>query len=208
MSNKKEVILEKATGLFADFGYEGTSTREIAKQANVNLAMLSYYFGSKEQLLIEIIRRHLKLLNEIFCSDLSDITDPWDAFHQKIVSLVDFCFENPSVPKILHRELTLRKWDHLIDTYIELYSPLKSSIMRILTEELMLDAITPEAMDVFESMIFGTLITVIMVEPFDRKSYSSEFPGYEFSRSKRKEATIDILWSSLSNYLKSKIKVA
>ncbi|HNP53387.1 MAG TPA: TetR family transcriptional regulator [Ferruginibacter sp.] len=50
MSDKRQHIIENAEILFADKGFEGTSVRDIAKQAGVNLAMISYYFGSKEKL--------------------------------------------------------------------------------------------------------------------------------------------------------------
>jgi AcrR family transcriptional regulator len=50
--NDKQIhILEIAERLFATYGFEGTSVRDIAKEAEVNIAMISYYFGSKEKLL-------------------------------------------------------------------------------------------------------------------------------------------------------------
>src|SRR5204863_5909751 len=50
--NEKQVqIMETAEILFAEKGFNGTSVRDIALKANVNLAMISYYFGSKEKLL-------------------------------------------------------------------------------------------------------------------------------------------------------------
>jgi AcrR family transcriptional regulator len=52
MYNEKQIqIIEEAENLFAKNGYNGTSVREIANNADVNLAMISYYFGSKDQLL-------------------------------------------------------------------------------------------------------------------------------------------------------------
>lgn len=42
--------MESAETLFADKGFSGTSVRDIAETAGVNLAMISYYFGSKEKL--------------------------------------------------------------------------------------------------------------------------------------------------------------
>lgn len=50
MITKEENILFHAEKLFAEKGFEGTSTREISKAANVNISMISYYFGSKEKL--------------------------------------------------------------------------------------------------------------------------------------------------------------
>lgn len=50
--NKKQIhILNIAEKLFAENGFDGTSVRTIAKEANVNVTMISYYFGSKEKLL-------------------------------------------------------------------------------------------------------------------------------------------------------------
>jgi AcrR family transcriptional regulator len=43
-------ILDTALGLFAAGGFDGTSTRDIAEQAGVNLPAIQYYFGSKEGL--------------------------------------------------------------------------------------------------------------------------------------------------------------
>lgn len=50
MISKEENILFAAEELFAEKGFNGTSTREIAKEAQVNVSMISYYFGSKEKL--------------------------------------------------------------------------------------------------------------------------------------------------------------
>lgn len=52
----KEKIIEVAKVLFADHGYEGTSVREIAKVADVNVASVNYYFSSKENLFLEILK--------------------------------------------------------------------------------------------------------------------------------------------------------
>jgi TetR/AcrR family transcriptional regulator, regulator of cefoperazone and chloramphenicol sensitivity len=48
-------ILEAALHLFAAHGYEGTSTRQIAEDAVVNLPAIQYYFGNKEGLYRAII---------------------------------------------------------------------------------------------------------------------------------------------------------
>ena len=50
--NDKQVqIIETAERLFADRGFDGTSVRDIAEEAGINIAMISYYFGSKEKLM-------------------------------------------------------------------------------------------------------------------------------------------------------------
>ena len=54
--NAKQIeIITITEKLFAKNGFDGTSIREIAKAAEINVAMVSYYFGSKEKLLETII---------------------------------------------------------------------------------------------------------------------------------------------------------
>jgi AcrR family transcriptional regulator len=50
-NSKQLQIIEVAERLFADKGFAGTSVRDIAQEANVNVSMISYYFGSKEKLI-------------------------------------------------------------------------------------------------------------------------------------------------------------
>ena len=50
--NDKQIqIIDTAERLFAERGFDGTSVRDIADEACVNVAMISYYFGSKEKLM-------------------------------------------------------------------------------------------------------------------------------------------------------------
>ncbi len=51
----RQRIIEEAERLFARQGYSGTGLRELAAAAGVNLAMINYFFGSKKQLLKEIL---------------------------------------------------------------------------------------------------------------------------------------------------------
>ena len=49
-TDSKERLLEKAMVVFADKGYTETSTREIARVANMNISAIAYYFGGKQGL--------------------------------------------------------------------------------------------------------------------------------------------------------------
>lgn len=53
----RERMLQVSTKLFATKGYDRVSVREIAKACKCNLSMISYYFGGKEKLYIEIFER-------------------------------------------------------------------------------------------------------------------------------------------------------
>jgi AcrR family transcriptional regulator len=56
---KKEHILERAEALFSEKGFDATSVRDIAKAAGINIAMISYYFGSKEKLMEELFKMRM-----------------------------------------------------------------------------------------------------------------------------------------------------
>lgn len=69
----KEKIMEAARILFADNGFEGTSVRDIAKAADVNVASVNYHFSSKDNLFSEILR---------------------SGYQQCFMSLKEFCDKN------------------------------------------------------------------------------------------------------------------
>jgi len=63
-SGRKEAILRAAEAVFADRSYEGASIRKIADAAGVNLALVGYYFGAKDELYREIFARRYREMND------------------------------------------------------------------------------------------------------------------------------------------------
>ena len=55
----KDRILGAAEELFAQFGFTGTSLRQVTSRADVNIAAVNYHFGSKENLVNEVFRRRM-----------------------------------------------------------------------------------------------------------------------------------------------------
>jgi AcrR family transcriptional regulator len=64
MSDTKLKILDTAERLFGEHGYDATSLRQIIAAAGVNLAAIHYHFGSKQELLDELILRKAGPVNE------------------------------------------------------------------------------------------------------------------------------------------------
>ncbi len=58
-------IIESATILFAVKGYEGVSVKELTQTAEVNSALISYYFGGKKELYSHILSTQLAILESI-----------------------------------------------------------------------------------------------------------------------------------------------
>jgi AcrR family transcriptional regulator len=64
MTDTRGKILNAAESLFGENGYAATSLRHIIGKAGVNLAAIHYHFGSKQDLLDQVILRKAGPLNE------------------------------------------------------------------------------------------------------------------------------------------------
>lgn len=122
-SYKKEHIINTAISLFSTKGFEGTSIRDLAAKAGVNLAMINYYFGSKEKLfeyLIEQRASHMhNMLDEIVNNkSLANI----ERIHAIIHILIDKIFDNAEFHKVLHHEIMLSQREGLSNAIINIIS--------------------------------------------------------------------------------------
>ncbi len=85
--NEKQIqILEVAEKFFAENGFDGTSVRQISKAAEVNVAMISYYFGSKEKMLDALINYRMS----DFKIQLESILSKENSHLEKIDEIVAF----------------------------------------------------------------------------------------------------------------------
>ena len=104
-SEKQIQIMETAEILFAEKGFNGTSIRDISEKAGVNLAMVSYYFGSKEKLFETLFdyrseAMKVKLETLIGRSDLSAM----EKVNLLIDNYMEKIFSQQSFHRILARE--------------------------------------------------------------------------------------------------------
>jgi len=105
--DKKTAILIAAEKLFCELGYDGTSTRQIAKESGANMAMINYYFGSKEGVFQEIIEQRMKdfnaqliTINEGKMTALEKLTKVVESYAHRILSNIGF-------HRMMNRELLL-----------------------------------------------------------------------------------------------------
>jgi len=119
--NDKQIeILHVAEKLFAEDGFDGASIRNIAKEAGVNIAMISYYFGSKEKLLETLIiyrTSGMKMqLENISREDLSPL--------EKVDRLIDLYIsrinKNKCMYQIMHFELSTKKRILNMDSFMDI----------------------------------------------------------------------------------------
>lgn len=72
--SSKEKLFRSAAALFATKGFREVSVREIARHANVNSALVGYYFGGKRALFHEVYKAHTVPLSQERMKRLSAIT--------------------------------------------------------------------------------------------------------------------------------------
>lgn len=82
----EEKIVSAARKLFTQKGYEGTKTRDIAKEAGINLALLNYYFRSKEKLFEMIMEENMGQFMNVISGIVNNEASSID---QKIEDLVN-----------------------------------------------------------------------------------------------------------------------
>ena len=68
----KEKIIETALYAFAQNGYEPTVTRDILAKAHANVAAINYYFGNKNGLYAEVLKRILGRINQKFTDEMEE----------------------------------------------------------------------------------------------------------------------------------------
>jgi AcrR family transcriptional regulator len=109
MADKREHILLVAEELFGEKGFDGTSVRDIAQSAGVNLAMISYYFGSKEKLLESLVEWRAGyaygILEEL---NKDESLSPWDKIDRLVEFYVDRILNNLRFHNIMYQETTMR----------------------------------------------------------------------------------------------------
>lgn len=100
-SPKQQLILDVAEKLFAAKGFKGTSVRDIAQEAGVNISMISYYFGSKEGLLESVFGKRMAA-GRVVLQDLLDNTSlsPIEKMDELIERNVDRMMDNRCFQRI------------------------------------------------------------------------------------------------------------
>ena len=91
MADSKQRILETGVAIFARKGYGNAGLRELADQAEVNLAMINYFFGSKKGLLKVILDTFLSGYYEIAKQELTlegDVDEKVRRFMNRIIPFV------------------------------------------------------------------------------------------------------------------------
>lgn len=95
----KEKILGVTLKIIKDQGVDGVTIRKIAKEAEINVALVNYHFGTKDNLINEALKIVIKDIQKLFCIlDEVDI-EPKKRLKKFLLSYVIAAGENISIIK-------------------------------------------------------------------------------------------------------------
>src|SRR6516162_8697266 len=106
--SKKDQIIDKAVELFGSKGFDNTSVRELCHEAGINIAMINYYFGSKEKLFLAMVERKAVYMKGKMEELLqSQEMDPMEKVRKVVEEYVNRIFSHPNYHRIMYREMML-----------------------------------------------------------------------------------------------------
>ena len=178
MTDKKEHIINHAVELFAEKGFEGTSIRDLAAKAGVNVAMVNYYFGSKEKLfenMVELKASYTRgMLDEIAKSDsYTDI--------QKVELIIDSyigkIFSNRKFHRVLHQEMMLSKREGMQQSIVDILFPNSLIIKGVIDAGIKKGSFRKVDSPLVIATIIGTINQVLLSKKMCNKLLNKE-DGY------------------------------
>ena len=108
----EDKILLAASKVFTEKGFSGTRTRDIAEEAGINLALLNYYFRTKEKLFEQVMKVKILLL---FGQIIPIVTNEKTSLEEKIdlasVKYFEILSKNPNLPLFVLSEIQKKTSD-------------------------------------------------------------------------------------------------
>lgn len=133
--DKKTHILDVAEKIFSELGFDGASTRMISGEAGVNMAMLNYYFGSKEGLFLAVFERKIYSFHELLQNIGSDDNmTSWEKLSTAVDKYLDKVLVNSCFQMLINREVSLNTRSALTDKITSILLVNINEIKKILNE--------------------------------------------------------------------------
>lgn len=107
-TSTEEKIKAAARKVFTQKGYAATRTRDIAEESGINLALLNYYFRSKEKLFQLIMTEKLQQLFGVVLPIVDKDELTLDEKMEILISnYIDLLIENPDLPLFVLSEIKM-----------------------------------------------------------------------------------------------------
>lgn len=197
LNDKKIQILEVAEKLFSEKGFEGTSIRDISKHAKINIAMVSYYFGSKERLLEALILYKTSDLKLQLENLLQENLEPIEKVNKLIEIYINRISCNKGIFRVLHFELNSEKRERSMIAFTELKKGNLKSVETIITQG--------QAQGVFRKDIIIPLLTPTIIGTFFHFHMNKSF-FVELLNLNTEEMYNNYIKTSLTKHIQQTIK--
>ena len=182
-TEKQIHILNVAEELIAKKGFEGTSVRDISTKANINVAMISYYFGSKEKMMSHLYHFRVQKTREHFAEFAETIKEGKPDMQLK--EIVKYIVSQLFKYRYFHGFVTqeLRFTEHLKSEMSEFYELTVSRIDEAVKKGVASGLFTfaPKAEDILSIIMGTTLFTIrnpnfigMYVKSEDEEQYMTE----------------------------------
>lgn len=166
-TEKQIKILDVAEELIAKKGFDATTVREICSKANINVAMISYYFGSKEKMMSYLYQLRAQRTKESFSEFAQTIKDGKPEMQLK--EIVNFILSLLFKYNYFYGFVTqdIRMMDHVKDDLLEFYQICVARIDEVVKKGIVSGVFhnAPKSEDVF-TMIIGSTLFVIRNRDF------------------------------------------
>jgi AcrR family transcriptional regulator len=100
-------IVEAMRASVAERGIAGSTFDQVARAAGVSRGLLHYYFGSKERLLVQAVRRECDVRDELLDAAIAEAGSVEQVLDAMVRSFEDFLGEGPATAVMFHEMLTL-----------------------------------------------------------------------------------------------------
>ena len=178
-TDKKELILDVAESLFAELGFDGASTRQIAKEAGVNIAMLNYYFGGKEGLFIAVFERKVSAYRLSLQNLNNQNISSWTKIEFWIDDYADRMLTTNNFQKIVYRELTLAQRSSVNDTILEMLYKNALELKQIINDGIANGSFKPIDVEMLIASLFGTKIYLVNSSLLASKIFEKDLTNKE-----------------------------
>lgn len=136
--SSRKILIEVATKLFAEKGFDSTSTREIAQNAQLNISLISYYFEGKEGLYKAVISEFAEAMKKesekMFASfDFEKMNrDLFMDFMKRFISrMLPMKYSNKDINMLFHREV-LAGLPYAKDVFENTFSVIVENLVKVL----------------------------------------------------------------------------
>lgn len=136
--NTKSCLIRSAQTLFAKLGFTGTSVKQIADDAGVNVSLVSYHFGGKEGLYKACLDSQVNDMADFFDKYIANFSSK-EEYKLKLKMFVEGVIsrhmENADVGCILRRDIEMDPIDpHVLDVFKKTVVPMFERLIVFITK--------------------------------------------------------------------------